>query len=280
MEEFLFFIGFVGMLLASVQDIKEREIDNILNFSLLALGLSWGAFNAVFSHNYLILLYAVLGFFIFLAIGNLFYYSRVFAGGDAKLLIALGPFIFIGSNIIQNLEYAFYFILLFLIVGSLYGLVYSMIVSIRNFNEFSKHFKQEISRKKFLLFISFIFFIIFLAISFYVNQIFLFIAFLFLVSPFLFLYARSVEKGSMIKEIDYESVREGDWLYKTIKIRGKIINPSWSGLSKKDVALIKKARKNVVIRDGIPFVPAIFGAYILFAAYFFGLLDFGFAFFG
>ncbi len=276
-EYFLFAAGFIGTLMASIQDMRKREIDNVLNFSLLILGLTYHAFNAIFSHNYTAFIYPALGFLIFLVIGNLFYYSRMFAGGDAKLLIALGPFIFIGNSLIQSLEYMFYFILLFLIVGSIFGILYSAVISLRNLKSFSKYFRQEISRKKSLLFISLGFFIIFLAVGFYIDKIFLFLSFLFLVFPFLLVYAKAVEKAGMIKEIVYKKVREGDWLYKSVNIRSKTIKPSWQGLSKSDIALIKKAKKNVIIREGIPFVPVIFIAYVLFMAYFFGWSNFGIA---
>lgn len=273
-EYFLFAAGFIGTLIASVQDIKEREIDNVLNFSILIFGLVYGAFRSILSHNYFILLYAVLGFLTFLAIGNLFYYSRMFAGGDAKLLIALGPFIFAGSSLITNFEYTFYFILLFLLVGSVYGIIYSASISLRNFNSFSKYFKKEFFRRRILFIVFFIFFVGFLIAGFYIDKILFFVSMMFFIFPILFSYARAAEKSGMIKEINYKNLREGDWLYKAVKIRSKMIKPSWEGLSKDDISAIKKAKKNVVIREGIPFVPAIFIAYVLFAAYFFGWVDF------
>jgi len=55
---------------------------------------------------------------------NLFYYGRVFAGGDAKLLIAMTAF-FVGVSFYESMINIGVFVLFLMISGSVYGLGYS-----------------------------------------------------------------------------------------------------------------------------------------------------------
>jgi prepilin signal peptidase PulO-like enzyme (type II secretory pathway) len=48
-----------------------------------------------------------------------------------------------------------------------------------------------------------------------------------------------------------------------LKIGKKIIEPSWEGLTKEELKLIKKKLKIVKIRQGIPFVPVFFIAFLV-----------------
>ena len=47
----------------------------------------------------------------------------------------------------------------------------------------------------------------------------------------------------MIKTISSKQVTIGDWLEKSVKIRGKTIKPHWEGLTEKQVELLKKTNK-------------------------------------
>ncbi|MDH3353368.1 MAG: hypothetical protein OEL87_02885 [Nanoarchaeota archaeon] len=67
----------------------------------------------------------------------------------------------------------------------------------------------------------------------------------------------------MVKEISGKELREGDWLVDDIKIKGKIISADWDGLSLEDIELLKK-KKKVKIKEGLPFVPAFFIAFLIY----------------
>ena len=92
MLDFLFWLFFVGILVASLQDLKRREVDNWLNYGLLAFGIIFVVYNSLFNSN---LNYLINGFIlvaIAFVLHYLFYFGRVFAGGDAKLLLGMSPF--------------------------------------------------------------------------------------------------------------------------------------------------------------------------------------------
>src|SRR3989344_1726221 len=117
---FLIFIAFVWIIGAILQDLRRREVDNIWNFSLIGIALAHRFAFSVYTTNYWFFLNGIFGFFIFLAIANILYYSRVFAGGDAKLLIALGAVLPLSFDWFSNLSLFSIFISGFLLGGSLY----------------------------------------------------------------------------------------------------------------------------------------------------------------
>lgn len=66
----------------------------------------------------------------------------------------------------------------------------------------------------------------------------------------------------------------GDWLYEEVKIGKKNIKPYWEGLSEKEVELIRKSNKKVLIKQGIPFVPGFLIAFILLILFWGNMLNF------
>ena len=81
---FLFWLFFIGIVLASLQDLKRREVDNWLNLFLLVVSFSFVFFKAIFERDSSIVFQAGFALVVLFAIMNVFYYGRVFAGGDAK----------------------------------------------------------------------------------------------------------------------------------------------------------------------------------------------------
>jgi len=115
---FLSALALIWIVFATVQDIRKREIANWLNFSLIIFALGFRFFYSLFSDFGFSFFYqGLIGFGIFLVLGNLLYYGRMFAGGDAKLMIALGailPFTLVFND---NLRiFALFFILFLLII--------------------------------------------------------------------------------------------------------------------------------------------------------------------
>ena len=82
--------------------------------------------------------------------------------------------------------------------------------------------------------------------------------------PYVFIYAKAIDETCMIKKINPKELTEGDWLYKDVKIsKNKIIKANWEGLSLKEIKLLKKSKKQILIRQGIPFVPVFLIAFLV-----------------
>jgi len=238
---FLFSIALAYALTAAIFDLKTREVPNWLNFSLIAFALAYRLFFSIYYDRYDFIIYGLLGFLVFYLIANAFYYSKVFAGGDAKLLMGLGcilPF--------ESLGDLFY-------IGA--GFIFSE------------------SRKLFIFSSIIIVLLLIETVYFSSSYLFFLISLLFfLLLPILYIYLKTIESSCMIKMVSSKIATEGDWLEKDIKVGGKIIKKSVHGLSREEIMLLRKHNKKIWIKYGIPFVPAFFLA-IVFTVFFFLFLQ-------
>jgi len=260
---FLWALALVFIIFAVVQDIRTREIANWLNFSLIIFALGFRFFYSLFSGDDFSFFYnGLIGFGIFFLIGNLFYYSRLFAGGDAKLMIALGTILPISSRFFSNVQIFLNFLLIFLISGFAYTIITSVILCIRNFKGFKKEFVRQLDKNRKLSYVSLIAGIIFLLIGF-LEVLFTLLGLLIFVTFYLYIYSKAIDEVCMIKIIPTTKLREGDWLYSNVKLGRKVIKAKWDGVSEKEIREIMKKHKQVKIREGIVFSPVFLIAFIL-----------------
>ena len=257
----LFIIAISWLIFASISDLKKREVANWLSFSLIAVAIGIRAITSVITLDYSYFFNALFFTFIFFILANVFYYTKIFAGGDAKLLIALGALFATKPDFSYfyspfNIPFPVIFLLNILVVASVYGIIYSIGLALRNHSAFINSFKKVYKKTRFMLIL--IIFIFMLAIPFFFiiryYELLLFVA-LILIFPYVYLLVRAVEDSCMIKEVAASDLTEGDWIINSVKVRGRIINPSVDGLSKEDIALLRKNNKIVAVKYGIPFVP-------------------------
>ena len=256
---FLFWLFFIGIVVACLQDLKRREVDNWLNLFLLMASFSFIFFKAIFERDATIVFQAGFALVIMFAFMNLFYYGRVFAGGDAKLLFAMTVF-FVGATFMATLVNIGIFLLFLMVSGSIYGLTYSVVLYVRNFEKVNKKIRSGFSALwvRYMILIG-----VGLFVLSYVNLVFLFFAIFVLVLPVLYVFAKGLEDVAMVKEISGKELREGDWLVEDVRVRGKVIKADWDGLSTESVRLLR-GEKKVLIKEGLPFVPAFLIAFVLY----------------
>ena len=145
---FIMAIAIFWMIIASIEDFKKREVENWWNFSLIIFILVFKIFLSIETGDYRYFFGGIIGLFIGLGLCNLFYYGRMFAGGDAKLLIALGVILPMSLNWKDNLLILGSFLILLLALGAIYGLVYCLFITLLNLNNFKKEFKKQIKNNK------------------------------------------------------------------------------------------------------------------------------------
>ena len=263
MELFIFFLFLVGLLIASFQDLKRREVDNWLNLVLLLSGIGFIFFKVIFDLNLEFFVLGVVALITMFIVSNAFYYGRVFAGGDAKLLFAMFV-VFIGVSFIETAINIGVFIGVLLISGSVWGLVSSMFLVFKDFKKtrlaFVKGFENIYLRYIFLLGV------LFFVLS-YFNLMFLVLAILFILGPVLLVFGKVLENVVMIKSVSVKDLSPGDWLAENLKIGQKIIKPNWQGLSDEEIKFLKKngnLRKKIKIKDGVAFVPGFLIGFIVY----------------
>lgn len=261
---FLFVLALVWIIFATIQDLKKREIANWVNFSLIIFALGFRFFYSLFSSAGFNFFYqGVLGLGIFFLIGNLLYYGRLFAGGDAKLMIALGAVLPFSESFSVNLNIFILFLFAFLIIGAIYSLIISLIISFRNFKRFRREFGKILNKNKKLIYLVMFLGLILMLFGFFETFLFIFGILIFIL-PYFYIYAKAVDEACMIKKIKTGLLREGDWLYKDVGVGKKTIKATWSGLSKKEIRLIQRNKKFVKIRHGIPFTPVFLISFLVF----------------
>lgn len=262
-EVFLIALVLIWIIFAVVQDLRKREIANWLNFSLAIFALGFRFFYSIFQDNGFQFFYqGLIGFAIFFVIGNLFYYGRVFAGGDAKLMISLGAVIPFSESFSINFNLFLIFFLIFLISGAFYGIFFGIILGIKNRKCFTREFSRQFKKNKKVFYVSLILGILFLLLSF-INIVFLYIGIFVFSLPYFYFSAKSVDESCMIMKVKTKELTEGDWLYKDIAVGKKTIKATWDGLNLEEILLLRKKLKEVLIRQGIPFSPVFLISYLI-----------------
>ena len=261
---FLVVLGLIWIGFAAVGDLKSHEVPDWLSFSLIIFALGFRFFYCLLapeSRGFSFFYQGLIGFGIFFALGNALYYGKMFGGGDAKLMYAMGAIIPFSTSFMTNLSIFVIFIILFLFSGAAYGLVTSTFIGLRKVKNLRKELSKVFRQKKKLVYSLILMGIVFLVLGF-VESMFFWFGLLFFVTPYLFVYAKAIDNGLMVRDVLASKLREGDWLYKDIKIGKKLIKAKWEGLNKEEIKLIRLKMNSVLIKHGIAFVPVFFLAFV------------------
>jgi len=267
---FLIALALVWMIFAVVQDLKKREIANWVNFSLIIFAIGFRFFYSLFNGvedgtGFNFFYQGLIGLGIFFILGNLLYYCRMFAGGDAKLFFALGAILPFSENFFINLKVFALFFVLFLFSGAIYGLFVSGALILNHFKKFKKEFSKQFRQNKNLFILS-IFLALFFIVLGFSDSFMIYFGILIFIIPYFYLSAKAIDEICMIKKISPKNLTEGDWLYKDTRVGNRIIKKRWDGLTKEEIKFLKK-KDYVLVRQGIPFSPAFLIAF-LFLIYF------------
>ena len=260
-------VALVFLIFASISDIKKKEIPNWLSISLLAIALAIRGIAALTMQEASYFYWALIAAAIVYGISELLYRGMVFGGGDFRILVALAAVFATKPYFVQESALGEPFLITFFInalfVGSLWG-VFSAIVFFfklgdKEKKDFSKEFK-EISKRKDTRLLRILFFaaaFLFLVFAFIGEYYFLIISAILIIYPFLYVFIKVAEHKFLIKLVSPDKLTEGDWLAEPVKIGNKVLKKTSDGLTKQDIELIKKAKKEVYILEGIVFIPSI-----------------------
>jgi len=266
-EFVLVIISIVWFSFASIQDLKTREVSDWLSYSLIIIGLIFYLFKSIIFKDIIFILQSlVISLSLFLA-GSLMYYLRQWGGGDVKLLAALGALFplypeellrYFNPNL--DLPFALILVLNIIIFGSLQSLIYIFYLVKKN------NFKVDFKLNKIYLLIS----LFLILITFFLDD-FLMKILLLIMSLMIFIYPNfkslifSIENKLMIKKIPIDKLTEGDWVIKDIYYKNKLLyNKNNPGISISQIKLLKKFKiKDVIIKEGMPFIPSFLIALIV-----------------
>lgn len=261
---FLIVLALIWLVFASVHDVRTTEVPDWLNFSLIAFALGFRFFYSLFALvNFSFFFQGLIGLGIFFVLGNLFYHGKMFAGGDAKLMIALGTILPFSFSLVENLKLFVAFLLVFFLTASIFGISTSIYFAIKNKNNFKKEFIKTYQKNKKISLVVQALALIVMMLGLINQQGLFYLGIFVFLSPLLFNFAKSVDEACMVKLVDSNKLMEGDWLYKPILVGNKKILAKWDGLSKQEIKLIQKHKKFVWIKKGVPFVPVFLISFII-----------------
>lgn len=265
-------VGFLSLIIASIWDIKIREVPDWISFSLMFFATGYSLILTVHHANIWFFVNALAGMALGLGIGLLMFYTGQWGGGDSKLMIGicgiLGFAIPDVSKLHANQE-ILVFIVNLLLAGAIYGLLFSLGQALLNFKNFKIAATKELENKKNKLFRLVLFCILLLAVIFFtvsrsiestvllmgsVGSILLF---------YMWIMIKSVETTCMIKNTLVKDLTEGDWLVEPVSKANKtIVTPSKTGLTLEEIKTLKEnGIKSVTVKNGMPFVPSFLIAY-------------------
>ncbi|AIJ05848.1 Peptidase A24B, FlaK domain protein [Methanocaldococcus bathoardescens] len=87
-----FVIGAIGLLIASIYDLKCREIEDYIWISMAIFGFLYSIYLSLISHNILYVIQSFVGFIVCFFLG-FFMFLLGAGGGDGKLLMGIGALI-------------------------------------------------------------------------------------------------------------------------------------------------------------------------------------------
>lgn len=261
-------ITIISLIIASITDIKTREVPDWLNYSLIIIGISiHGIYSLIFSNPHYILS-SIYGASLFLIIALVMFKTGQWGGGDSKMLIALGALIGLELNF---KTFLLGFLINVLFIGAIYGVFWGIGLSLKNKKKFSKELKKVLNKKYVKVTIKILPFIAifpFLLLLFKFSEILFILALIiFFITTLFFLtiiFSKVIENAFMYKSVSPKKLTEGDWIDKEVKINGKLIcGPKDLGISQKQInKLIKLKVKKVKIKEGIPFIPPFLISFI------------------
>lgn len=277
-------ISFVGLLIGTKTDIDRREVPDWLNYSLFSLGILLSALYSIIMHDIVYLIASILIGVLAFGLGSLMYYTGQWGGGDTKMLAALGALLATTAPLygkllpfdagwVTHYNILFVPVLFFqiLIAGAIYGIIFSIIMVFKNPKKWIEQAKSLLSQKSYRItrILVFVFAFLLLAFGFMqqdssITTVSSLLAILIVFTFYLSVGAKAVELACMYRYMTTDTITEGEWIAHDVLVKGKrICGPSDLGITNAQIKTLKRLGiKKVLVKVGIPFLPAFLAGFI------------------
>lgn len=257
-------IAVIALAIATVSDLKKREVPDSISYGLLAVAVAARSFTAFQQKSFFPLIEGAVGFTLFFGIGYLLYKINQWGGGDTKILGSLGAMFGFSLN---NL-FMLHFFTNILIFGAIYGLCYAVYLAFKNRKE------MKYRKIKHLKWVSFGFIAVLIIGEMFFTDLLVRVVYALIVlivycSIFIINFTEAVQKYALQKYVKPDVLTEGDWIGEDVIADGRVIcRKKENGLTLKQIAelkeLYKKGKvKKVLLKEGIPFLPSFLIAFIV-----------------
>lgn len=272
-EPFFAVLILLVLIIGSYTDIKTREVPDWVNYGFIVSAVSIRLIWSVANSNWSYIIEGVLGLVAGIALAYAMFYAGQWGGGDAKMMMGLGAMIGLKLSISSFLVSFLFNIFL---VGAVYALIWSIVLAVKNRKKFIEESRKLLHAKRILLARKIILvsaaallLLLFLVKDRYLRIMLFALVILYLATFYLWIFVRVIERSCMLKLVPPEKLTEGDWIAKDVIVSGKrITGPKDLGVSLEQIAQLKKLKKQrkikeILIKEGIPFVPSFLLAFIV-----------------
>ncbi|ADC69933.1 Peptidase A24B, FlaK domain protein [Methanocaldococcus sp. FS406-22] len=133
-----FIVGAIGLLIASIYDLKSREIEDYIWISMVIFGLIYHGYLSFISHDMSYIIQSIVGFIVCFFLGFFMFLLGV-GGGDGKLIMGLGALIpkynmpiYTPLGLILNYYYIPSFPIMVVINAVFFSIILPIIIFLRN----------------------------------------------------------------------------------------------------------------------------------------------------
>ena len=238
-------IAFLGSVVAGFWDLFTTEVPDEVPVLMLSFGIfNWFIYALSFGDLNPLFLSLSIGTFL-LAFGLILYRAGHWGGADAWLLAAIGYTIPLYGGRIFMIDFIFNF----LIVGSIYMVIYALILGVINKGVFSYFIDDVKSKWKIvtgsILVSGILISLLYLSFPRFGSSSLITVFVLLVLLVFFWRYARVIENRVFRKRIRTSQLRVGDVTEDML----------WRGITADEINKIKKSKRFVVIKEGVRFVP-------------------------
>lgn len=275
----LFLIALAGSATGGWIDLKTTEIPDTVPLSMAAAGLTVHVLNALLTGVWTNVYYSIGVGILFIIFGYVLYYTGQWGEADVLLLAAVGvvvpqPLSFFTKNMFVDSGFSFpaIFILNTFIVGGVYSLIYSFVLSFKNKSIVPEFFKLlRNSGKRFAKIAAAVFFasllsmlILSAAFAVRLSSALLLYDVLVMIPAIVFIFlfytfAQTIDTVAFKRKVKTKDLKEGDVLSEDV---AGLSSKLYIGLTAEQIKKIQGEKKEVWIKEGIRYGPTFFLALI------------------
>lgn len=270
-------LGLGLVVIGGVADLRWREVPDWSNYAGIIAALMIRATFSIGTAEWSWILQGVFGLVVMYVLASALFYLGQWGGGDSKLLMAMGAIFGLGFGgegflgLFGGDRLLGAFLMNLLLFGGVWGALWSMKLAVVKRASVRDEYHTLIRRSQViharrLVFIAALCLLAaaFIFESFAIRFPFTVLAITSIITFYTYIFAKSIEKVCFVKDISIGKLEEGDWIQHDIFIRGRrICGPADLGVSHAQIAALKKAHvETVTVKEGVPFVPSFFLAYI------------------
>jgi prepilin signal peptidase PulO-like enzyme (type II secretory pathway) len=278
-----------GLLAGSYTDLRTREVPDWVNYGLIFCGFGFALLRTVVYWDISYLIASVIGFCFFWLIAIAMYYTGQWGGGDSKMIMGLGALVGLSIGSIKGMlievPFLLNFVIYSLLFGALYGISWTAVLAIRHRKAFRKEYRalsktaMVKKAKLWLIIVAAALLISAIVAGNPYRSMLLILTVLAVLTLYLFLFVKVVEKTCMFKRLPPQRLTVGDWIAEDVVVDGKhIVGPKDLGIEKHQIEELLSLKSKgkidtVLVKEGIPFVPSFLLAFL--ACLFIGGLPIG-----